>query len=139
MDSPADLFAIWLPRIGAAITLLFGLIGFFKPRVFLDPLNIQLGGPAAYSEARAVFGGLNLGLSATALALDAPPVFTALGVGWGAVLLARFWSIAVDGMGFKASVPMLVLDGAICLAVFGVGLWILNWPARPLGISLGVL
>jgi len=28
---------------------------------------------------------------------------------------------------------------AICLAVFGVGLWILNWPARPLGISLAVL
>lgn len=115
MDSPADLFATWLPRIGAVITLLFGLIGFFKPRVFLDPLNIQLGGPAAYSEARAVFGGLNLGLSATALALDAPQIFTALGVGWAAVLLARFWSIAVDGMGFKASVPMLVLDGAICL------------------------
>jgi len=115
MDSPADLFATWLPRIGAAITVLFGLIGFFKPRLFLDPLGIRLGGPAAFSEARAVFGGLNLGVSAAALVLDDPQIFTALGIGWGAVTLARVWSIAVDGMGFRASVPMLVLDGALCL------------------------
>ncbi|MDZ7785431.1 MAG: hypothetical protein U5K56_21565 [Halioglobus sp.] len=116
MDSPADLFATWLPRIGAGYhSLLFGLIGLLKPRIFLDPLNIQLGGPAAFSEARAVFGGLNLGLSIAALTLDEPHIFTALGIGWAAVTLARFWSIAVDGMGFKASIPMVVLDGALCL------------------------
>lgn len=104
----------WLPKIGAGITFLIGLVGFFKPRLFLDQVNIQLTSPMAFSEARAVFGGLNIGGAVAAFTLGEPAVFTALGMAWAAVTLARVWSIFVDGIGLKASVPALIFDGALC-------------------------
>jgi hypothetical protein len=104
----------WLPKIGAGITLLVGLVGFFKPTMILDPLNIALQSPVAVSEARGVFGGLNLGMAIAAFSLGDPVIFTAMGIAWATVTLARFWSLAVDGIGFKASIPPLVVDGTIC-------------------------
>jgi hypothetical protein len=105
----------WLPKIGAGITFLVGLIGFFKPRLMLDPLNIALQSPLAISEARGVFGGLNLGMAIAAFSLNEPVIFTAMGIAWATVTLARFWSMAVDGIGFKASIPPLIVDSTICL------------------------
>lgn len=105
--------AEWLPKIGAGITLLIGLIGFFKPTMLTEPMNIALQSPVALSEARGVFGGLNLGMAIAAFALSAPVVFTAMGIAWATVTLARFWSMAVDNIGFKASIPALVVDGTI--------------------------
>ena len=104
----------WLPRIGAGITLLIGLVGFFRPTLFLDTLDIKLQSPMAFSEARAVFGGLNLGMAVAALSLGEPAVFTALGIAWGTLTLARFWSLAVDGIGLKASIPGIVVDSTLC-------------------------
>lgn len=102
-----------LPTIGACITGVIGLINFFHPRLMLAPMNIQLESPMAMSEARAVFGGMNLGMAIAALVLSSPAVFTALGIGWGTLLLARFWSIAVDGIGIKKSIPGIVLDAGL--------------------------
>lgn len=104
----------WLPRVGAGITLLIGLVGFFRPRLFLDQVGIALQTPAGWSEARGVFGGLNLGMAVASLGLGDPVIFTALGVGWGGVTLARFWSLAVDGIGLQASIPPLLIDGGLC-------------------------
>jgi hypothetical protein len=109
-----ETMAFWLPRIGAGITLLFGLIGFFKPRLLLDQLDIELKSPSAVSEARAVFGGLNLGMAVVALYLDEPIIYTALGVTWGTLTLARFYSLAVDNIGLKAAIPGILVDGFLC-------------------------
>ena len=103
----------WLPRIGACLTLVIGLVGFFKPRLFLDQVQIALEGPKAFSEARAVFGGLNLGMAIAALTLGEPAVFTALGIGWFVLTLARLWSLAVDGIGIKDTIPPLIVDGGL--------------------------
>ncbi|MEM9254303.1 MAG: DUF4345 family protein [Pseudomonadota bacterium] len=105
----------WLPRIGAILSVLIGLLGFFKPKVFLDQINIDLQSPMAWSEARAVFGGMNLGLGLAALTMDNAAVYTALGVAWGFLTLARLWSLAVDGPGFRATLPALIVDGGLCL------------------------
>lgn len=104
----------WLPRIGAGITLIFGLIGFFNPRLLTSQLGIELTSPAGVSEARAVFGGLNLGMAVAALSFGEPIIFTALGITWGTLTLARFWSLAVDGIGLKGSLPGLFVDGLLC-------------------------
>ncbi|MCR9104526.1 MAG: DUF4345 family protein [Gammaproteobacteria bacterium] len=109
-----ETLASWLPIVGAVLTLIFGLIGFFKPRLLLDNLDIELKSPAAVSEARAVFGGLNLGMAIVALSLGEPVIFTALGVTWGVMTLARFWSLAVDGIGVKGAIPGIVVDGLLC-------------------------
>jgi hypothetical protein len=104
----------WLPRIGAGITLVIGLICFFKPTLILDPLGIVLKNPMAMSEARAVFGGLNLGMAVAAFTLGEPVIFTAMGITWGTLTLARIWSLAVDGIGLKASIAPLVVDSTVC-------------------------
>lgn len=103
----------WLPRIGACLTLLIGLVGFFKPRMFLDTVQISLVGPMGTSEARAVFGGLNLGLAIAALAMGEPAVFTAIGIGWVMATMARFWSLAVDSIGVKHFIPGLIVDSTL--------------------------
>lgn len=105
----------WLPRVGAVLTLIIGLIGFFSPKMFLDQMDIGLNSPKAYSEARTVFGGLNLGLAIAALVMASPAVFTALGISWGMGLLARLWSQAVDGIALKDTIPGVVVDGTLCL------------------------
>ncbi len=104
-----------LPLIAAVLTLLIGLVNFFNPRLMLAPMKIEFNSPLAMSEARAVFGGMNLGMAVAALTLDEPAIFTALGIAWGTLTLARFWSIAVDGIGFKASIPPIVVDATLCV------------------------
>ncbi len=116
----------WLPILGALIMVIIGLIGFFKPRLFLDKVGISLTSPMAFSEARGVFGGMNLALGAAALWLGSPVVFGVLCLAWLAVFAARLWSLVVDGIGFKASVPALVFDGVMALLFLGPLLSIVN-------------
>jgi hypothetical protein len=105
----------WMPRIGALLMLLLGAVGFFKPKAFTDSMGIEMTRPDAWSEIRGVFGGMNLGLAIAALILNSPEVYMALGLGWTLVLLARFYSIAKDGMTFKATIPALVIDGGLAV------------------------
>lgn len=65
----------WLPRVGAILTVVLGLVGFFKPRLITDGQQIELGSPIALSEARVVFGGLHLGSGIMALALHEPLIY----------------------------------------------------------------
>jgi hypothetical protein len=100
----------WLPRVGAMLTVLFGLIGFFKPRLITDGQKIELGSPMALSEARVVFGGLHLGSGIMALALHEPLIYMTLGVAWGFGLLARFYSMVADKTSLRQSLPGIVID-----------------------------
>ncbi len=110
----------WLPRAGAALTVLLGLVGFFKPQLITDGQQITLGSPMAFSEARVVFGGLHLGGGIMALALHNPAVYLTLGVAWAAGLLARLYSMVADKTSLKDSLPGIVVDtvmAALFLAV----------------------
>jgi len=109
-----DTLIEWLPKVGATLTFIIGLVGLFKPRMILDHVDIALQSPSAYSEARAVFGGMNLGMAVAAFTLGEPLIFTALGIAWGTLLLARFYSLAVDNIGMRASLPGMIVDGTLC-------------------------
>ncbi|MEE4660774.1 MAG: DUF4345 family protein [Halieaceae bacterium] len=100
----------WLPRIGAGLMLIIGLVGFFKPRAFTEGMQIALNSNVAMSEARTVFGGLHIGGSLMALALHTPPVYMTLGTAWFFGLLARFYSMFADGSTLKESVPGIAVD-----------------------------
>jgi len=100
----------WLPRVGAMLTLLFGLVGFFKPRLITDGQQIELGSSMALSEARVVFGGLHLGSGIMALVLHEPLIYMTLGVAWSFGLLARFYSMVADKTSLRQSVPGIVVD-----------------------------
>ncbi len=105
----------WTPRLGALLVLLIGLIGFFRPAIFTVRLGIELVGPDAWSEMRALLGGLNIGAALGALHFQTPEVYMTLGLAWLFALLARLWSIARDGMTLRASLPALAVDGALAL------------------------
>lgn len=110
-----DILVEWLPRIGALLTIVLGLVGFFRPHLIADAQQITLGSPMALSEARVVFGGLHLGAGLMALALNEPVIYMALGVGWVFGLLARFYSMKVDGTSLKDSLPGIIVDTTMAL------------------------
>ena len=110
----------WLPRIGALLMLIIGLVGFFKPRLFTENLQLQMGSPLAVSEIRTVMGGLNIGSGLAALYFHDPAVYMTLGLAWLFGLLARFYALAADGAGARESVPAFVVDGGLGLPVFSV-------------------
>lgn len=116
-----EMIAEWAPRIAACLTLLIGLVGFFKPTLITESQGIALNSSAAFSEARVVFGGLHVGSSLVALSLNNPAVYMALGAGWMMGLVARFWSMIADKTPLKVSMPGIVVDatiGLLFLAVF---------------------
>jgi len=117
-----ETIAEWLPRLGAVLVLLIGVLGFFKPTALTDSLGIQLSKPIATSEARAVFGGINLGGALLALYFHDPLVYTTLGFGWAAATAARFYSMAVDGTSLKDTVPTIVVDGVLALLLLSCNL-----------------
>lgn len=112
----------WLPRLGAIVTGLIGLAGFFKPTLITDGLGIQMTRPVATSEIRGVLGGLNLGTSIAALIMNDPAVFIALGFGWIGVTAARFFSMAADGTKLQESIPPILIDGAVALLFLSAAL-----------------
>jgi hypothetical protein len=112
-----ETFIDWLPRIGAMLTVLLGLVGFFKPRLVTDAQQIELRSPMALSEARVVFGGLHLGGGLMALSLHEPLVYLTLGVAWSAGLLARFYSMVADRASLRDSLPGIIVD-AVMAALF---------------------
>jgi hypothetical protein len=115
-----DILVDWLPRVGAGLTILLGLVGFFKPRLITDGQQITLGSPMALSEARVVFGGLHLGGGIVALLLQDPAIYLALGVAWAFGLLARLYSMAADGTTLQQSLPGIVVDSVMALLFLSV-------------------
>lgn len=105
----------WLPRVGAILTMLIGLAGFFKPTAITDGCEIELKSAKAFSEARGVFGGLLLGWGLMAFLLNDSSVFLALGVAWAGATAARFYSMIADGSTVKESIPPIAIDGTIAL------------------------
>lgn len=116
-----EILAEWLPRIGAFLTVILGLVGFFKPRLITDGQQIELRSPMAASEARVVFGGLHIGSGLMALTLQEPLIYMTLGVAWSFGLLARFYSMVADKTSLQHSMPGIIVD-AVMAALFLSGM-----------------
>lgn len=88
----------WMAWLSAAITVVFGLILFFAPRVALKVLRLQTvpAHPEALSEARATIAGFYLGLGLCALVFAQPFLWIALGVSWGFTVFGRLISMMSD-------------------------------------------
>lgn len=113
----------WLPRVGAILTVVLGLVGFFRPQLVTDSQQIKLESPMALSEARVVFGGLHLGAGIMALVLNEPLVYMTLGAGWSFGLLARFYSMVADRTSLQHSMPGIVVDGTMALLLLSGALF----------------
>jgi cytochrome c biogenesis protein CcdA len=88
----------WMAWSSGVITVIFGLILFFAPRVALRILRLQTKPerPEALSEIRATFAGFYLGLGLSALIFAQPFLWFALGVSWGFTVFGRLISMMSD-------------------------------------------
>src|SRR5690606_4710548 len=88
----------WLAWSSAAVTVLFGLILFFAPRLGLRVLRLQTSPehPEALSGARGTMAGFYLGLGLTCILFAQPMLYIALGASWALTAFGRVVSMLSD-------------------------------------------
>jgi uncharacterized membrane protein HdeD (DUF308 family) len=88
----------WLAWTSAAITVLFGVLLLFAPRVSLRVLRLQTTErhPEAVSEARATMAGFYLGTGLCCILLAQPLLYMTLGASWGFTAFGRLVSMLSD-------------------------------------------
>lgn len=95
---PPQSLGEWLAWTSAIITILFGIICFFAPRLTYRILRLRTeeGVPEALSESRATMAGFYLGVGILAILFAQPFVWMVLGAGWAFTALGRLVSIIFD-------------------------------------------
>lgn len=88
----------WLAWSAALVTILFGLMLLFAPRISLKILRLQTAPdhPEAVSEARATMAGFYLGTGICAMLFAQPLIYLALGAGWAFTAIGRIISMLSD-------------------------------------------
>lgn len=117
----------WLAWASAAVTVLFGVVLLFAPRISLRVLRLQTveRHPEAVSEARATMAGFYLGTGLCCVLLAQPLLYMALGAAWGFTAFGRLVSMLSDRGNTLYNWLSLVLE--LVLA------------ALPLGFAFGFL
>lgn len=101
----------WLAWSSALVTILFGLMLLFAPRLSLKILRLQTlpDHPEAVSEARATMAGFYLGVGLCAMLFAQPLVYLALGGGWALTAFGRIISMMSDrGVTFYNLVSVVI-------------------------------
>ncbi|PSJ61972.1 DUF4345 family protein [Pseudaminobacter soli (ex Li et al. 2025)] len=88
----------WLAWSSAVVTVLFGLILMFLPRISLRILRLQPfeTKPEAVAEARSTMSGFYLGLGLCCILLAQPLLYMALGFSWILTAFGRMISMLSD-------------------------------------------
>jgi uncharacterized membrane protein HdeD (DUF308 family) len=88
----------WLAFGSAAVTVLFGVLLLFFPRLSLRVLRLQPteAHPEAVAEARATMSGFYLGTGLTAILFAQPFLYIALGASWLFTAFGRLVSMLSD-------------------------------------------
>jgi len=117
----------WAAFGSAALTVLFGLILLFAPRLSLRILRLQTteNHPEATSEARATMSGFYLGVGLCCILLAQPLIYLALGFSWLFTAFGRMVSMLSDRGNTVYNWISIVLElvlAALPLA-FAFGFW----------------
>lgn len=88
----------WLAWSSAVVTVVFGLLLLFGPRLALRILRLQTveNHPEAVSEARATMSGFYLGVGLCCILLAQPLLYMALGFSWLFTVFGRIVSMLSD-------------------------------------------
>jgi uncharacterized membrane protein HdeD (DUF308 family) len=115
----------WLAWSSAAVTILFGLIMLFLPKIGLRILRLQTSPehPEALAEARGTMSGFYLGLGICCILLAQPWLYIALGFSWLFTAFGRIVSMLSD----RGNTPYNWISVVIELVLAGL----------PLAFSLG--
>ena len=109
-----------LNQVGAAGTLVMGLLGLLLPKVAARFVGLQPLTPAGRSEFRATYGGLWAPLALMPLVTQEPIVFAVSGLCWAGAAAGRIVSILLDdaldaqnlkAVGLELAFAILLLAG----------------------------
>lgn len=89
----------WLAWSSAVVTVMFGLLLMFAPRISFRLLRLQAreNTPAAIGEARSTMAGFYLGLGLSCLLTAQPWLYMGLGFSWLFTAFGRLISMMSDG------------------------------------------
>jgi cytochrome c biogenesis protein CcdA len=93
-----ETFGGWLQFASAIITIFFGLLLLFAPRVSFRILRLQThpDHPEAIAEGRGTMAGFYLGLGICCILFNQPLIWLALGISWGFTAFGRLISMMSD-------------------------------------------
>jgi hypothetical protein len=108
----------WLAWASALVTLLFGLLCFFTPRLSLRILRLRTadGVPEAVSESRATMAGFYLGTAIVAILFNQPFIWLVLGAGWAFTAIGRLVSIVFDRGNTAFNWISIIIEALLAIA-----------------------
>ena len=114
----------WLAWSSAAVTILFGLIMLFLPRIGLRILRLQPvpSHPEAVSEARATMAGFYLGVGISCIVMAQIWLYLALGLSWLFTAFGRMVSMLSDGGNTPYNWISVIIELALAAMALGYGL-----------------
>lgn len=99
--------------IGAAISVLAGILGLIWPRKVSAIIGLNLPGKLGVSEFRATYGGLFIGAGLATLLIGTHQAALVLGAAWGGAFVARAVSLVVDKSRSRDNLAGLVIEAAV--------------------------
>jgi len=105
----------WLQFVSAAVTVLFGLLLMFAPRLGFRLLRLRPVDkhPEAIAEGRSTMSGFYLGLGLCCLLLAQPLLYMALGFSWLFTAFGRLLSMMSDGANTPFNWVSIVVELAL--------------------------
>lgn len=99
--------------IGAAISVVAGVLGLIWPQKVSVIIGLSLPGKLGISEFRATYGGLFIGAGLATLLIGTHQAALVLGAAWGGAFVARAVSLFVDKSRSRENLAGLVIEAAV--------------------------
>ena len=99
--------------IGAAISVVAGVLGLIWPQKVSVIIGLSLPGKLGISEFRATYGGLFIGAGLATLFIGSHQAALVLGAAWGGAFVARVVSLVVDKSRSRENLAGLVIEAAV--------------------------
>ncbi|MBU3687764.1 MAG: DUF4345 domain-containing protein [Mycobacteriaceae bacterium] len=99
--------------IGAAISVLAGVLGLIWPQKVSAIIGLSLPGKLGISEFRATYGGLFIGAGLATLLIGTHQAALVLGAAWGGAFVARAVSLIIDKSRSRENLAGLVIEAAV--------------------------
>jgi hypothetical protein len=104
-----------LATLGAALTVLLGLLGAISPNRIADLVGIKPLGGFGVSEIRATYGGLFLAMGGCCLSLQNPTAYFVAGSAWIGAAIVRLPSLLIDKGSFPKAIGGVFVELVIGL------------------------
>jgi hypothetical protein len=114
----------WLAWSSAGVTILFGLIMLFLPRIGLRILRLQPvpNHPEAVAEARATMAGFYLGVGISCIVMAQIWLYLALGLSWLLTAFGRMVAMLSDGANTPYNWISVIIELVLSGMALGYGL-----------------